>query len=277
MEDNNDNLSQTSPALQSSEEQGSKPKDSSKIITIICAILALAGIGFGVYGMTRKPEDKPVENNIAELEDELSALRQKHSVLQNYIKELEASGAEVPEEAKSATETAVTIKNPVVINANVKDSQHDDYVESYSIRTTGPANANGVSKYWILSSANGDLTCKINDQEYGSMDNAENCDMSAHNGKVSSIYYTHLGNGGGSYMLILMENGDVEYLSDLQGEQYNTIRKLSLSDKVTRIYAGVNTCSVLKDYSAIYGGCGVTALLVYADGSIVDLHDVTAK
>lgn len=58
MEDNNDNLSQTSPALQSSEEQGSKPKDSSKIITIICAILALAGIGFGVYEMLQASSAK---------------------------------------------------------------------------------------------------------------------------------------------------------------------------------------------------------------------------
>lgn len=49
MEDNNENLSQISPALQTSEKQGAEQKNASKITIIILAILALAGIGFGVY------------------------------------------------------------------------------------------------------------------------------------------------------------------------------------------------------------------------------------
>ena len=108
MEDNNENLSQTSPALQTSEKQGSEQKNTSKITTIILAILAIAGIGFGIYGMMRKPAETPVEDNTAELETELSNVKQKYVVLQNYVKELEASGTEVPEEAKSATEVEPT-------------------------------------------------------------------------------------------------------------------------------------------------------------------------
>lgn len=72
---------------------------------IACAVLAVAGVGFGVYGMLRKPEEKATQNATADAEAkaELTDLKQKYSVLQNYVKELEASGAEVPEEAKSAS------------------------------------------------------------------------------------------------------------------------------------------------------------------------------
>ena len=49
MEENNDNLSQNDSALPSSEKQGPKPKDTLKIATIVCAILAVAGISFGIY------------------------------------------------------------------------------------------------------------------------------------------------------------------------------------------------------------------------------------
>ncbi len=73
---------------------------------IMCSVLAIVGIGFGVYGMTRKPEEKPAGDiaNVG-LETELSNIKQKYAVLQDYIKELEASGTEIPEEAKTASES----------------------------------------------------------------------------------------------------------------------------------------------------------------------------
>ncbi|MBR3131090.1 hypothetical protein IKG31_00765 [Candidatus Saccharibacteria bacterium] len=76
---------------------------------IMCSVLAIVGIGFGVYGMTRKPEEKPAGDIAnAELETELSNIKQKYAVLQDYIKKLEASGTETPEEAKSASESRST-------------------------------------------------------------------------------------------------------------------------------------------------------------------------
>ncbi len=49
MSPENAEIAQTAPALQSSPEQGSKPKNGSKIVSITCAILAVAGIAFGVF------------------------------------------------------------------------------------------------------------------------------------------------------------------------------------------------------------------------------------
>lgn len=70
MEENSSNFSQTDPALQSTENQGSEPMITSKIqpseepekpkaknpfvaTTILFALLALAGLGFGFYEMTQ--------------------------------------------------------------------------------------------------------------------------------------------------------------------------------------------------------------------------------
>ncbi|MBR3320239.1 hypothetical protein IKG20_02960 [Candidatus Saccharibacteria bacterium] len=105
MEEKSSNMSQIDTALPSSENKREKQKNPFKIATIICAILALAGIGFGVFELLQKPKSSAQDNNTAELESELSNLKQKYTVLQNYVKDLEASGTEIPEDAKSATDT----------------------------------------------------------------------------------------------------------------------------------------------------------------------------
>lgn len=102
----NEEIAQNPPALNKPEKQGSKPGNGSKIAIVILAILATAGIGFGIYGFFfKKSEEKPAQNaaDTAELESELTNLKDKYSVLQNYVKELEASGTEISEEIKEAT------------------------------------------------------------------------------------------------------------------------------------------------------------------------------
>lgn len=101
----------------------SEKSNSMKYGMIACAVLAVVGIGFGVYGMVRKPEEKAEQKNAtssAELESELSSLKQKYSVLQAYVKDLEASGTEIPEEAKSASDT----NTPV----STSDGDTDKYI-----------------------------------------------------------------------------------------------------------------------------------------------------
>ncbi|MBR3320240.1 hypothetical protein IKG20_02965 [Candidatus Saccharibacteria bacterium] len=58
MEEKSSNLSQTDTALPSSENKREKQKNPFKIATIICAIIAIAGIGFGVYKMTEPSKTK---------------------------------------------------------------------------------------------------------------------------------------------------------------------------------------------------------------------------
>ena len=104
---------ETTPSTEEKPKINNPPKDTPKeksnkglkTALIICIILALAGLGFGIYGMTKKPEEKPADSTATtELETELTNLKQKYSVLQTYVKDLEASGAEVSEEVKIATE-----------------------------------------------------------------------------------------------------------------------------------------------------------------------------
>ncbi len=128
----NEEIARNSDALQSSEKQGSKQQNGLKIVTIICAVLAVAGIGFGVYGFFFKKSETPTQNtDTLNLESELASYKQKYSVLQNYVKELEASGTEVSEEVKSATSETDTGDIKQCVEATIVSgsgaSQEDGY------------------------------------------------------------------------------------------------------------------------------------------------------
>ena len=71
-------------------------------------------------------------------------------------------------------------------------------------------------------------------------------------------------------MLILTDEGDVEYLSDTDGD-YKTLKKLNLPKKVSQIYPEVPSKWITE--SGLNLGEGVDTLIVYADGEIADFHN----
>lgn len=156
-------IAQTAPALSKPEKQRSKPKNGSKIAIIILAILATAGLGFGIYGFFfKKSEEKPVQNAISttELESELTNLKKKYSILQNYVEELEASGAEIPEDAKSATkdnppETAIDTGKYIYVNEwGIKIKLPEELAlvtYSYDYYIDGPVEKAGYSTSLCIS------------------------------------------------------------------------------------------------------------------------------
>ena len=238
---------------------------------IMCSVLAIVGIGFGVYGMTKKPEEKPAESTAnTELETELSEIKQKYSVLQNYVKELEASGTEVPEEAKSATETpastSASFHNAIIASNDAtiltQTFQSDDY---YNERRS-------IS----IDVSNGEITwCKIfkpSEDNYGKKDIGD-CKIEGLSGRISAI--SQMGNTQMSwpYIGFLMEDGSVEYVSafDLTDKFTASAGKLNIefNKPVTNI---INSVGVKANNPDAVGG-HQTTVFYHSDGSFSVFND----
>ncbi|MBR3320238.1 hypothetical protein IKG20_02955 [Candidatus Saccharibacteria bacterium] len=268
MEEKSSNLSQTDTALPSSDNKVEKQKNPFKIATVICAILALAGIGFGVYELLQKPQTAPQGTNTSELESELSSLKQKYTVLQNYVKDLEASGTEIPEDAKSATDgsSSASFHNAVIASSN-DDGRLDLYFESDDYY-----NKKRSINITIHDGAIEDCTLREPSSDGYGKTNAGDCEITGVSGKISAI--SQIGNTQMSwpYLGFLMEDGSVEYISAFElTENFSTSvkgkLKLDSSKPVTNI---VNNIGVGNTEGP--GGYRTTAFY-HNDGSISYFND----
>ena len=228
------------------------------------AVLALAGIGFGVYGMTRKPEEKVTQNATAdaEVQAELTDLKQKYSVLQKYVNDLEASGTEVSEEVKDATiaTSATTLKNPILTAGN-GDTLYKMYFQSsvYS----GAAYDNKESRVHI-GYVDGDVTsCQIYVENRVTAD----CSIGSLGGKVYKIVEAGEGQANqGNIVSFIMEDGSVEYFPLYEAfdtGNFNSRGKMKINGMVTDIIENVGVGS--RNPEAV-GGYGTT-LFVKKDGT----------
>ncbi|MBR3320242.1 hypothetical protein IKG20_02975 [Candidatus Saccharibacteria bacterium] len=101
MEEKSSNMSQIDTALPSSENKREKQKNPFKIATIICAILALAGIGFGIYGFFfKKPSADEAINSLSQ--EDVAAI-----AVVSDAKELPATNNSENQE--------ITITNPYIL------------------------------------------------------------------------------------------------------------------------------------------------------------------
>ena len=236
-----------------------------RIATAIASIVAVCGIGFGVYGMIQSSQK---DNQISDLKVQVEDSNGKITTLETEkIETTDGNGTTV-----TITDSALAKLNPVVISSDVEGSVGDGYTNVYSLTANGSLYSDGnTNKSWSLTSREGDLTCQIKENSYTVIDD---CDISAHSGKVSNIYSVGVGNGLEDYMLILTDAGEIEYLSDA-GEDYKVLKKLSLPKKVSQVYPNVSSMSVDSEGHSLGGGRD--ALIVYSDGQIADFYDIMHK
>ncbi len=283
MEEDKAKIAQTDPALQSPTEHGSeplkpekpKPEKSgkgSKIALVLISILALAGIGFGVYGFFfKKPEEKPTENTAnTELESELSNLKQKYSVLQNYVKELEASGTEVPEEAKSAVRSDVGNVLPIVIKQNGLINGGDyNYVFSNAAHQT-------LAGWLVIGNDSKTVTFTSPNKEYLETNNVTYDPIRGNNTitfdkEVADVYFGGWGQmSGGESLFFLMKDGTVEYMPFIRALTNNDVRSYGKIDGVDGV---VKLQMASVSYADMPGG-HVTTLAVKNDGTFYDIAQI---
>jgi hypothetical protein len=235
-----------------------------KIATAIASVVAICGVGLGVYGMIQSSQK---DNQISDLKVQVEDSNGKITALETEkIETTDGNGTTV-----TITDSALAKLNPVVISSDVDGSVGDGYTDVYSLTASSSLYSDGdMNKSWSLTSHDGDLTCQIK-ENYTIIDN---CDISAHGGKVSNIYSVGLGNGIEDYILILTDTGEIEYLTDA-GEDYKVLKKLSLPKKVSQVYPNVSSMSVDSEGHSL--GSGRDALIVYSDGQIADFYDIMHK
>ena len=260
MEQNADTGVPMTPAVDNKQKSG----NGLKIATAIACIVAVCGIGFGVYGMMQSFQK---DNQISDLKVQVEDSNGKITTLETEkIETTDGNGTTV-----TITDSALAKLNPVVISSDVEGSVGDGYTKAYILTASSNLYSDGnTNKSWSLTSHDGDLTCQIK-ENYTIIDN---CDISAHDGKVSNIYSVGLGNGIEDYILILTDTGEIEYLSDV-GEDYKVLKKLSLPKKVSQVYPNVSSTSVNNEGHFRSGGRD--ALIVYSDGQIAGFFDIMHK
>ena len=263
MEANQEKPEINKPPKEILKEEPKKEGKGIKIALIICIIFALAGIGFGVYGMTKKPTEKPADNTAnTELETELTDIKSKYSVLQNYVKELEASGTEVSKEVKDATIATSTaaLKNPI-LTAGDGDTLYKLYFKSSNYFGTTYDNKEAQIH---IAYVDGEIkSCQI----YVENRAAADCSIGSLGGKVYKIAEAGEGQANqGNIISFIMEDGSVEYFPLYEAfdtGNFNSRGKLKINGMVTDIIENVGVGS--KNPEAV-GGYGTT-LFVKKDGT----------
>ncbi len=179
------------PGAYETSEKGTKK--SSKVLIPILIIIALAGVGFGIYGMFLKPEPKTPACPTC--------------VAENTEKPEE----QTPQETPNPTETN---------NTNSSQSKYKDPPgRIFTVSGTSNAQFSGYidTKLWYYDGTEKDgnyyIYCEIssctivdeNGEKYASIDNFS--------GKVISPFFAKFGQAVGSeVVLFLMEDGTVEYM-----------------------------------------------------------------
>ena len=251
-----------------------------------CAALAVGGIGFGVYGLFfKKSSEAPAQNaDATSIESELSNLKQKYSVLQNYVKELETSGTEVSEEVKSAT----SAETAAPLYGIIKDTETNHYNLSVSVKTAAWDGTTNVPYEITASSSNGELSsCKVNkitgDSPY-EREEAKNCDTGAHRGKIVDVVGGVMGNGiGDGYgIYILTDQGELEFINGASSaglDGLGTISKVNLPKKVIRVWGDSKlTSQPLSENGELAPMMGGAEVMVqYVDGTIETIFKYMKK
>lgn len=205
---------------------------------IACVLLAVAGIGFGVYGMTRKPAEKSNQSSVSiETDSELTEIKNKCSILQNYVKELEAQGIEASEEAKTATEgtSGSILKTYGFLSENIRNEQY----KPIPIQLISASY--GHTEYTL--SSDGVVTAYHNWAQYNEGDRPANQrekdDLTSQfNSRVIDMAEGHVGNGVTSTIFFLQENGRVAWIHDfdLAKDSNQSIAYVEDAQDVVRIY-----------------------------------------
>ena len=220
MEQNVDISAPVTPVVDNKQKGG----NGLKITTAIACVVAICGIGFGVYGMMQSSEK---DSQISDLKVQIK----------------EADGTvttiETPEIETNANDgTTITITDTVVDGyKNFADNLAKNYVATvfgYYSHWTGSDN---VKRTVAARVENSHLT--ITDIDGGSV-------VIAEADGIISAYFVEIGNGGVPYIYLIKKDGSVARI-DISENGSRTIENLDGYEKIVSIFGGGDLTAHLID------------------------------
>ncbi|MBR6965389.1 hypothetical protein IKH83_03715 [Candidatus Saccharibacteria bacterium] len=225
---------------------------------VIFGILAIAGVGFGVYGMLKKPAAQDLKIQVKDSSGEITTI--------------DASKIEKTDGGKTITITDSSVAGNIIIK--------DTDTHTYSMPLIAWGNGSIYAPRgdynratFNVSIRNGELTdgsCRVYLSNYddANLYKGQDCAISGFSGKIAKAVLAVSGQDAtesNTRIVFLMEDGTAQYVTttELIDNENVTAKKLDIDGTVVDIvHAGVTE----KD--AVVGG-GATTLFVLSDGSTV--------
>lgn len=206
-----------------------------KIFAVIACLLAIGGIGFGVFGMVQANQKDKQSSDL-----KVQVKKEDGTITAIETPKIETKDGKT---TVTITDSAAQIKNPVVTNPD-----YDIYYQTY-----------GRPEYVYVYASNGAISsCNIQ----GASTNG-NCTITGITGKISKISEAGEGQTNASNKIIfIMEDGSVEYVGlwDVIENKTATAKKANISGFVTDTI-DINVSEGMSGYAS--------TLFVLSDGSTV--------
>lgn len=231
-----------------------------KITTAITSILAICGIGFGIYGITRNNSTTETKSDFkVEIVDEDG---QKSTV--------ESEKITVAEDGKT-----ITISDTPATKANAIIAADDN--TNYSLKASASASSNGSSYNVELSVSNGEVTaCALRQYESGATRFVKNCQVpTGFSGKISQIIEAGEGQSYFQNMAFVMEDGSVAYIKS------QDLVDSAINDTAAQVQGTFKIDGTVTDAETVYAfpkgsegiGAYVTTFFILSDGSYIKYSD----
>ena len=248
-------LNQSTQSTQPSKAKKSKANKPLIATAIVCAVLAVAGIGFGVYGMLQTNSKS----------SEISELKVQISDKDKIISEFESDGlAIVGEDSQITITDSATTSNPII--SSTDQTSFMPTYESPKYYTDGyvPDRATiSLEDGAIKSCATFHDDTIVN----------QNCNISGLSGSIYKIVTA--GEGQGVYLdevAFIMTDGSVQYikLSDLVDDGNATVQGTYPIDGF--VVDGITANAFTK--GSLYGGYSTT-IFILSNGSQISYGDIS--
>lgn len=259
MEQNVDTGASVAPMVDNKQKDG----NGLKIVTAIACIVAVCGIGFGVYGMMQSlQKDSSISDLKVQIEDS-----------NGKITTLETDEIKVSDDSQTITinDSVARRQNPVI---SAISSDGDEYTEVFSIPNDFHIydynnTYNNYSLDIILKDGN-IASCELYSVSGASKTLEHKCNISGITGKIYKAGYLAHGQMGNPPVAFIMQDGTVYYfrLDDALEMTDISVKRLEVGGFVTDIIDEISVYAKRNGAVEDEGGSGyVTSALVYSDGT----------
>ena len=236
------------------------PKKSGKGMVygmIILAILAIAGIGFGVWTMLDSNTQKE------QLNSQITTLKAQNNELLDKI-------SDSTEDETIEIETEDNSANPVLVSKNSEEEFTIRFQSSTFAETAG-------SNVIDIAVKNGEITeCQLGKKNSDGVVKVKDCSITGISGKIFDVIEFGAGQDGGLFQIgFIMTDGTVQYLDTLyklaESNDFSVKGTVAINGFVTNA-VGVSVMDVVRGY----GGYHAT-VFVLKDGSYVKFDESMLK
>ena len=253
MEQNIDTGAPIIPVL----EDKQKSNNVLKVATVVACIVAICGIGFGVYGMMQSAQK---DNQISDLKVHIGSNEEKNV-----------------SDANDGSQTATTVghearsQNPII----PATTSEGDLVQTYTITKKFHIYDYETGKNYSLglSLRGGSIVdCELSSTESVLQ---HECSVLGISGKIYKTDYLAHGQAGNPLIVFIMQDGTVRYfpLDDALKTTDISTKQLNVYGFVTDVIDEIGAFAKRKDAEENEGGSGyVTSALIYSDGTY-DTYD----